>query len=204
MQCAHQSRNGTCVASCSSLSLCVGLFLGLALTRQSGAANSYSPSISSPSSSDISSCSSSTPFNSVSSFRHRLVESGLATHCQLKTTCPLCTLRCSRPPCLQVLFILSRFFFSLSSSSAAYIFCFLLSCTKLQCVQPCHTSNTFWTLPCHLSLALCLISCRCPSATSSFLHPCHLCHLSRSSSDLCQSPTFLCRFLCMQPAEQGP
>ena len=55
MQCAHQSRNGTCVASCSSLSLCVGLFLGPALTRQSGAANSCSPSISSLSSLDISS-----------------------------------------------------------------------------------------------------------------------------------------------------
>ena len=88
-----------------SLSLCVGLFLGPALTRQSGAANSSSPSISSPSSSDISSRSSSTPFNSVSSFRptflfsavsytyaqccrpYKLVESGLTTHCpcQMRT-----------------------------------------------------------------------------------------------------------------------
>ena len=47
MQCAHQSRNGTCVASCSTLSLCVGLFLGPALTRLSDTANS-SPSTSSP------------------------------------------------------------------------------------------------------------------------------------------------------------
>ena len=64
MQCAHQSLNGMCVASCSSLSLCVGLFLGLALTRQSGAANSPSSSILSSSSSDMSSCSSPIPFNS--------------------------------------------------------------------------------------------------------------------------------------------
>ena len=102
MQSAHQSRNGACVASCSFLSLGVGLFLGLALTRQSGATKSSSPT-SSVSSSDISSRSSSTPFNSVSSCRsnfpssvsplhnaadlHRLVESGLTTHCpcQLKT-----------------------------------------------------------------------------------------------------------------------
>ena len=48
MQCADQSRIGTCVASRSSLSLslCVSLFLGSVLTRQSGAANSSSPSIS--------------------------------------------------------------------------------------------------------------------------------------------------------------
>ena len=96
MQCAHQSRNGMCVASCSSLSLCVGLFLGPALTRQSGAANSPSSSILSPSSSDMSSCSSPIPFNSFfprcSKYAqccrpYRLVESGLTTHCpcQLKT-----------------------------------------------------------------------------------------------------------------------
>ena len=98
MQCAHQSRNGTCVATCSSLSLCVGLFLGPALTRQSGAANSSSPSISSPSSSDnlitfffnsIQFCLF-TPscfsvfccFTSAQCCRpYRLVESGLTTHC---------------------------------------------------------------------------------------------------------------------------
>ena len=58
MQCAHQSLNGTCVASCSSLSFCVGLFLGPALThaRQAGAAQSSSQSILNPPSSDISSC----------------------------------------------------------------------------------------------------------------------------------------------------
>ena len=31
-------------------------------------------------------------------------------------------------------------------------FCFLLFCTKLQCVLSCRTSNTFCCLPCHLSL----------------------------------------------------
>ena len=36
------------------------------------------------------------------------------------------------------------------------MFCFPFSCTKLQCVLSCRTSNTFWFLPCHLSLALCL------------------------------------------------
>ena len=104
MQCTHQSRNGTCLASCSSLYLSVGLFLGPALTRQSATTNSFSPSISCPSPSDISSrSSSSTPFNCVSSLHstlslccftsaqccwpYRLVESILTTDspCQLKT-----------------------------------------------------------------------------------------------------------------------
>ena len=107
VQWAHQSRNGTRVASCSSLSLCVGLFLGPALTRQSGAAYSSSSLILSPSSSDMSSLSSPTPFNLLSILPLRIVpllsflllhlctmlpasqavESGLTTHCpcQLKT-----------------------------------------------------------------------------------------------------------------------
>ena len=34
----------------------------------------------------------------------------------------------------------------------------------LQCVLSCRTSNMFLFLPCHLSLALCLLSCRCLSA----------------------------------------
>ena len=49
----HQSLNGTCVDSCSSLSSCVGLFRAPALTRQSGCATSPSLSTSSPSASDI-------------------------------------------------------------------------------------------------------------------------------------------------------
>ena len=99
MKCAQQSRNGTCVASCSSLSLCVGLFLGPALTRQSGAANSSSPSISFPS--HLTSFFNSIQFCLFISSHFffccftsaqcclpcRLVESGLTTHCpcQLKT-----------------------------------------------------------------------------------------------------------------------
>ena len=101
MQCVHQSQNGTCVASCPSLSFCVGLFLGPALTRQSRAANSSS--LSRPLT-DIPSSPSSTPFDSVSSTtfnvwstapspshkaagKHKLVVSGSSTHCpcQLKT-----------------------------------------------------------------------------------------------------------------------
>ena len=60
----HQSLNGTCVASCSSLSFCVGLFRG-PFTRQSGSANSPSPSTSSPASSDILFPDAPTPFNSI-------------------------------------------------------------------------------------------------------------------------------------------
>ena len=101
MQCVHQSQNGTCVASCSSLSFCVDLFLRPALTRQSHAANSSSLF---PPLNDIPSSPSSTPFDSVSSTPfnvlssapspshkaasfHRLVVSGSSTHCscQLKT-----------------------------------------------------------------------------------------------------------------------
>ena len=101
MQFVHQSQNGTCVASRSSLSFCVGLFQGPALTRQSHAANSSSLS---PFSTDIPSSPSSTPFDSVSSTPfnvlssapspshkaagfHKLVASGSSTHCpcQLKT-----------------------------------------------------------------------------------------------------------------------
>ena len=78
MQCTHQSRNGTCVASCSSLPL-VGLFLGPALTRQSGAANSSSPSISFPSSSDVPSRSSSISFNSTSIPLFHFLSSHLCT-----------------------------------------------------------------------------------------------------------------------------
>ena len=101
MQCVHQSLNGTCAASCSSLPFGVSLFLGPALTRQSGAANSSSPSILSPPSYHIPSCPSSTPFNpvpsnflfSAPSHLHNtadltgLCESRLTTHCpcQLKT-----------------------------------------------------------------------------------------------------------------------
>ena len=96
MRCAHQSLNCTCVASCSSLSLCVGMFLG--------AANSSSSTILSPPSSDILSRSSPTPFSPISSHRstsffsscfisaqccrpYKFVESGFTTGspCQLKT-----------------------------------------------------------------------------------------------------------------------
>ena len=93
MQCAHQSRNGTCVASCSSLSFCVGLLLGRALTRQSGAANSSSPSISPPSSSDISSRPSSTPFNSVSSPRSAFPFSAVSHLCTMLPALQACRKR---------------------------------------------------------------------------------------------------------------
>ena len=99
MQGVHQSQNGTCVASCSSLSFCVGLFLGPALTRQCHAANSSSLS---PPATDIPSSPSSTPFDSVSSpFNvlssapstshiaagfHKLVVSGSSTHCPCQLT----------------------------------------------------------------------------------------------------------------------
>ena len=96
--CAPVSERHVCCYVLLSLSLCVGLFLGPALTRQSGAANSSSPSISSPSSSDnlitfffnsIQFCLF-TPscfsvfccFTSAQCCRpYRLVESGLTTHC---------------------------------------------------------------------------------------------------------------------------
>ena len=64
------SLKGTCVASCSSLSFCVGLF-------QSGVANPSSPSTSSPPSTDISSSPSSTPFNSVFSASVKFVPCAL-------------------------------------------------------------------------------------------------------------------------------
>ena len=91
IQCLHQSLNGTCVAPCSSLSFWVGLFLGPALRRQSGGANSSSPSILSPSPSDIPSCPLSTSISTFCSFNffqflccqpYKLVENGLTTHCQ--------------------------------------------------------------------------------------------------------------------------
>ena len=50
---APSAHHAVCGASCSSLTFCVGLFLGLVLTRQSGGAHSSSPSILSSSSSDI-------------------------------------------------------------------------------------------------------------------------------------------------------
>ena len=54
-----------------------------------------------------------------------------------------------------------------------------------------------------LVLALCRLSCHCPSATGSSLHLCLLCHRGtfvRSNSDLFQNQCFLCRFLCRQLA----
>ena len=38
-------------------------------------------------------------------------------------------------------------------------FCYLLFYTTLQCVLSCQTSNMLWSLPCHLSLAVCFFSC---------------------------------------------
>ena len=72
MQCVHQSLNGTFVASCSSLSFWVGLFLGPVLTRQSGGANFSSPSILSPAQPDIPPPPSPTPFNHSILFRQLL------------------------------------------------------------------------------------------------------------------------------------
>ena len=81
--------------------------------------------------------------------------------------------------------------------------CCFLSCTKLQCVLSYSTSNMSSFLLCYLSPVLCLLSCHCLSATSSFLRLCCLCYLSNSSSDPCQSPTCLCQSLCRQPAERS-
>ena len=123
MKGVHQSLNGTCVTSCSSLFFCVGLFLGPALTRQSGVADSSS--LSTPSAStDISSLplqlrsmllSSDSANFPPSALSRSHNAAGLAGSSKAawpltvlaswkldpfrlcKPTCPSCTPRCSRP-----------------------------------------------------------------------------------------------------------
>ena len=123
MKCVHQSLNCTCVASCSSIFFCVGLFLGPALTRQSGVA--HSSSLSTPSAStDISSLPlqlrSMMPSSASANFLPSALSrshnaAGLTGSSKAawpltvpaswkldpfrlcKPACPSCTLRCSRP-----------------------------------------------------------------------------------------------------------